>query len=227
MKHIFTKLTAAGALLSASCLINVANAGVIFSEDFSGGSSSLINSTNVTWSDTSGNGFEVYQSQSASPRGMSGTYDHDNDATTAEINIPGAIEVNDDQGNVTLTATFTLDSAITADQEGLLTFFGGARKSADGASVEVFNVTQNTTLSGVLESVLTTNEWTFNSFSFNTTAAAAGDELQVRWIGGGTSSANGQEVALVNFSVVDVPAPATSAILALGLLGFGVRRFKK
>ncbi|MBB1274092.1 PEP-CTERM sorting domain-containing protein [Psychromonas sp. SR45-3] len=227
MKHIFTKLTAAGALLSVSCLINVANAGVIFSEDFSGGSTSLVNSTNVAWADSSGIGFEVYQSGSASPRGMSGTYDHDNDPTTAQIKIPGAIEVNDNAGNVTLTATFTLDSAITANQEGLLTFFGGARQSSDGASVEVFNVTQNTTLSGVLESVLTTKEWTFNSFAFNTTAAAAGDEIQVRWIGGGSNSANGQEVALVNLSVVDVPAPATAAILALGLLGFGARRFKK
>ncbi|WP_028868766.1 PEP-CTERM sorting domain-containing protein [Psychromonas arctica] len=227
MKHIFTKLTAAGALLSVSCLINVANAGVIFSEDFSGGSTSLVNSTNVAWADSSGIGFEVYQSGSASPRGMSGTYDHDNDPTTAQIKIPGAIEVNDNAGNVTLTATFTLDSAITANQEGLLTFFGGARQSSDGASVEVFNVTQNTTLSGVLESVLTTKEWTFNSFAFNTTAAAAGDEIQVRWFGGGSNSANGQEVALVNLSVVDVPAPATAAILALGLLGFGARRFKK
>lgn len=227
MKHIFTKLTAAGVLLSVSCLINVANAGVIFSEDFSGGSTSLVNSTNVAWADSSGIGFEVYQSGSASPRGMSGTYDHDNDPTTAQIKIPGAIEVNDNAGNVTLTATFTLDSAITANQEGLLTFFGGARQSSDGASVEVFNVTQNTTLSGVLESVLTTKEWTFNSFAFNTTAAAAGDEIQVRWIGGGSNSANGQEVALVNLSVVDVPAPATAAILALGLLGFGARRFKK
>ena len=227
MKKTFSKLTAVTVLLSASCVFNVANASLIFSEDFSGGSSALQNSTDVTWSDTSGGGFEVYTYTSAGPRGMSGTYDHDNDASTAQVNIPGAIEVNDDKGNETLTATFTLDSVIEAGQETVLSFFAGARNNAIGATVEILNLTQGTSLSGLFEPTTTTTEWTFNSFSFDSAAASIGDVLQITWLGGGTNSATGLEVADVNFSVVDVPAPATTAILALGLAGLGFRRFKK
>ena len=227
MKKVFSKLTAVTVLLSASCVFNVANASLIFSEDFSGGSSALQNSTDVTWADTSGGGFEVYTFASAGPRGMSGTYDHDNDASTAQVNIPGAIEVNDDIGNETLTASFTLDSVIEVGQEAVLSFFAGARNNAIGATVEILNLTQDTSLSGLFEPTATTIEWTFNSFSFDSAAASIGDVLQITWLGGGTSSATGLEVADVNFSVVDVPAPATTAILALGLAGLGFRRFKK
>lgn len=227
MKQFFSKLSVVGALLSATCFINVANATVIFSEDFSGGSTSLKNSSTVKWTDTSGGGFEVYKSTGANARKMSSTYDHDNDATTAQVKIPGAIEVNDDKGNETLSATFTFDSVINDTQAFLLTFFSGVRSNATGSSVEVYNVSQGISLSGLLVPVLNGAEWVYNSFSFDGATTVTGDTLQISWIGGGTNSANGLEVADVKLSVVDVPAPATAAILALGLAGLGFRRFKK
>jgi len=227
MKTILSTFSTAAVLLSASSLFNVANASLIFSEDFSGGSSSLVNSTDASWIDTSGQGFEVYNANGANARSMSKTYDHDNDASTAEIKIPGGIEVNDDLGNETLSVTFTLDSIVDAGQEFLLTFFAGERGNASGATVEVYNVTQDISLSGILEPVLDASEWIFNSFSFDAATTTSGDDIQISWTGGGKNSAISQEVADVNLSIVNVPAPATAAIFALGLLGFGLSRFKK
>jgi hypothetical protein len=217
-----------GLILSISCLVANANATIIFAEDFSGGSSALKSSPIVTWADSDGGGFEVYGVNSASPRGMSGLYDHDNDPSTAKIGIPGAIEVNDDSGNVLLTATFNLGSTIKADQMGTLSFFGGVRGgNSIGASVEIFNLTKNISLSGILMPALGAREWVYNEISFASTAASIGDNIQIRWAGGGSNSANGQEVALVSFSTVDVPEPSTLAIFALGIFGLASRRFNK
>ena len=228
MKTKLINTTLCGLILSMSSIVNNASATIIFEEDFSGGSSSLQNSSIVTWSDSDGGGFEVYGTNSSSPRGMSGTYDHDNDSGTAEIAIPGAIEVNDDRGNVLLTATFSLDSAINTNEMGILSFFGGVRGgNATLASVEIFNLTTNTSLSGILNPTLGAGNWIYNEFNFEPTAANAGDYLQIRWNGGGTNSANGQEVALVSFSTVEVPEPSTLAIFALGMFGLASRKFKK
>lgn len=226
MKKSLSTFSAA-ILLSTVGLFNSAHASLIFSEDFSGGSSSLVNSTDAAWTDTSGKAFEVYTANSAKRRSMSSTYDHDNDSSTAEIKIPGAIEVNDDLGSETLSVSFTLDSVIDTGQAFLLTFFAGERGDASGATVEVYNVTQAISLSGILEPVLEAGEWIFNSFSFDAATTTAGDEIQISWTGGGTNSAVSQEVTDVNLSIVNVPAPATAAIFALGLLGFGLSRFKK
>ncbi|MGF1764881.1 PEP-CTERM sorting domain-containing protein [Aliivibrio kagoshimensis] len=228
MKKLAIQSLLAGCLLSASSVLSMANAGLIFAEDFNSGSNGLTNAVDVSWSDSSGQGFEVYNAGGAGARGMSGTYDHDNNPATAQVPILGAIEVNDDQGNELLTATFTLDSVIASDQMGSLSFFGGVRgNNASGATVEIYNLTQNQTLSGVLTPLLGAGEWVYNSFSFAATSANLGDELQFRWQGGGTNSANGQEITQVNFSVVEVSEPTTLALFALGVFGLGLSRLKK
>ncbi|MGB1261878.1 MAG: PEP-CTERM sorting domain-containing protein [Cognaticolwellia sp.] len=232
MKSKIINTALRGLLLSVSCFIGSANATLIFSEDFTGGDAALLNSPIVTWSDSDGGGFEVYNTGGAGARGMSGMFDHDNDPSTPQIVLPGALEVNDDSGNVSLTATFNLDTAINANQMGFLSFFGGVRGgNAVGASVEIFNLTQNASISGLLTPTLGAYDWAYNEFSFASTAANVGDQIQFRWQGGGTNSANGQEVALVSFSIVDgaavVPEPSTIVILALGIIGLASRRFKQ
>ncbi len=228
MKYKTLITTFQALILSIGCLITNANAALIFEEDFSGGSSSLTNSPIVTWSDSDGGGFEVYGMRSAGPRGMSGLFDHDNDSSTANIGIPGAIEVNDDSGNVLLTATFNLDTNINTDQMSVLSFFGGVRGgNSTGASVEVFNLTQGTSLSGVLTPTLGAKNWIYNEFSFASSASNIGDDIQIRWTGGGSNSANGQEVALVSFSTIDVPEPSTLAIFTLAIMGLVSRKIKK
>jgi len=213
-------------LLTLTVASTSAQATLIFSEDFTGGSASLLNSVNVKWSDSSGGGFEVYSAGGAGARGMKGTYDHDGDSSTAQIALPAGIEVNDDQGNELLTAQFTLNTMIQADELAQLSFWGGVRRNnASGASVEIYNVSQDISISGLLTPTLGSGDWIFNQFSFASTAASVGDLLEIRWQGGGTNSANGQEIAMVDFSTVTnpqataVPEPTSIAIFGLGLLG--------
>ncbi|MBL4822925.1 MAG: hypothetical protein JKX90_05295 [Colwellia sp.] len=224
-----------GATFSACLLINNTYAGIIFSEDFSGLSTALENSLIVDWQDSTGGDFEVYTTGGAAARGMSGMYDHDNNPATAEVVLPGGLEVNDNSGDVFLTATFSLDSTINANQLGSLSFFGGMRSgNAIGATIEIFNLTENISLTGVLAPTLGSFNWVYNEFNFSSTAASIGDQIQFRWEGGGTNSANGQEVALVSFSIIDapsvsvsVPEPFILAIFSIGIIGLALHRFNK
>jgi len=213
-------------LLALIIVSTSTQATLIFFEDFSSGSNGLVNSATVNWSDSSGNGFEVYSASGAGVRSMSSTYDHDGDINTAQIALPGGIEVNDDQGNELLTAQFTLNTMIQASQVGQLSFWGGVRGgNANGALVEIYNVSLNTSLTSILSPTLGSPDWVLNEFSFASTAASIGDILEIRWQGGGSNSANGQEVAMVSFSIVDdpqaadIPEPKSMAIFALGMIG--------
>ncbi|MFT6990438.1 MAG: hypothetical protein ACJASL_002416 [Paraglaciecola sp.] len=228
MKFKFINTALSGLILSISFIASNVNANIIFAEDFSGGNSSLKNSSIVKWLDSDGGGFEVYGATNSGARGMSGDYDHDNDPSTPNIPIPGAIEVNDDKGDVRLTATFSLDSSINSNQMGTLSFYGGVRGgNSTGASIEIYNLTKDKSISGILTPTLGAGKWVYNEFNFTPTAASVGDEIQIRWTGGGTNSANGQEVALVSFSTVEVSEPYTLAFFALGALGLVASRFRK
>jgi len=208
-----------------------ANAAVIYSEDFSGNARSLIN---AGWSDTDGsNGLEVYRKNSASPRGMVGFYDHDNNPLTPDVAIKGAVEVNDDAGNVTLfSERFVMEQSVYPWEEGYLSFFAGVRRSnAQGASVEVYNVTQDFSLTGLLTPELHStpgrakNTWSYNSFGFLWGNTQQGDEIQLRFIGGGSNSANGLQIADINLTKVPTPAPL--ALLGLGIIGLALSKRRK
>lgn len=215
-------------LILISCLLVSFNshAGLIFQEDFSGGSPSLIG-----WSDNDATptSFEIYGAGAATPHGVSSTYDHDNNPLTPEITIPAGLEVNDQTSQVTLTsANFSLTETLTSNNFGRLTYFAGVRRNNSlGAFVEVFNVTQNFSLTGeITDIVFNSGTWTYNSFDFLWGSSVTGDQLQIRWYGGGDTSANGQQIADVklfnelNSNVINANAPSSFGILVLGILLF-------
>lgn len=200
------------------------HAGLIFAEDFSGGVPSL-----VGWSDSdSSSDLEVYKSNLASLYGTSETYDHDNDPTTPEITIWGALEVNDDAGQVTtVSASFFLNESIDNNQYGMLSFFSGVRNNnANGATVELVNVSQNFSLTGLLSNIITeSGEWNFNSYVFDWLGTNVGDELQIIWFGGGSTSSNGLHITDVQLSSVaqsdsstNIPEPTGIFIMAIALI---------
>lgn len=207
------------------------SAGIIFSENFSGGESSL-----VGWFDNDGSlGFEIYGSGSTTPYGVSATYDHDNNPATPEIQIPAGLEINDDAGSVTLTTVnFLLSELVSSNDVGILSYFAGVRRNnAAGATVEVFNVTQNFSLTGSLSNIIfNSGQWTYNSFEFLWGSSNFGDEIAISWFGGGNSSANGQQIADVKLaaqtssgdSSVSVTSPSSVAILGLVLLFIQIRK---
>lgn len=194
----------------------------LIDEDFSGGSGALQSSTNPVWSDDDASAsFEVYNSGGAGPRGMQSTYDHDNNLGTPNINIPGGIEVNDDAGPITLTASLLLDEV---GGMGDLSFFAGRRGSGGVApTLSIFNVTTATDIL-LNEAILTNgNVWTFNEYSFDLLGAQAGDTLEVRFFGGGNNSASGLQLTDVLLTS-DVPEPATAVLGLFGLAALARRR---
>lgn len=216
MNRLQLLVLAGTALLSAG-----SQASLIFAEDFSSPNTLIGNG----WGDSDGGGLEVYNSRGARARGMRSTFDHDNNPLTPEIAITGGLEINDDAGNVTLwSEVFEVNQEVNYWEIGTLSYFAGVRRNnAQGAYVELLNLTQNFSLTGRLTPNFNGGNWQFNSFDFGWGTTQQGDELQIVWSGGGDSSANGQQVA--NVSVVRVPAPATIGVLALGLLS--ARLFRK
>ncbi len=190
-------------------LINVVN------EQFTSGFPN--NQPGVTWT-TTDTAFETYGSGGAGVRDMNSTYDHDNDASTPNISIPGAIEPNANNGDSSLMADFVLPSNTDHSVDGTLSFFAGVRvtDAGDPPTVKVLNITDGTTL--LVESAISINAndniWEFSSLGVNYSASDLGDTLQIMFTGGGSSSANGLELTDVKFRVTTTPEPS-SLILAL------------
>ena len=198
------------------------NASIIYAEDFSGSHKSL---RSAGWSDSDHtSGLELYRHNSSKRRGMRGVYDHDNNPLTPDIPILGALEVNDDAGNVLLMSEiFTVNQEVNYWETGVLSFYSGVRKNnADGAYVELVNLTKDISLTGQLMPNFNGSTWTFNSFEFGWSTTQQGDELQITFAGGGSNSANGQQVA--DISLVKVPAPSTIILMCLGAAGVVLRR---
>lgn len=172
-------------------------------EKFDTGNAGLQAETIVVWNDndSSPGSFEVYTTSGAGARGMSSTYDADNNAGTPQVNIPGGIEVNDASSNVTLTATFTLPALAGGDAYtgGQLTFWGGLRGTPTGnQTIDIFDMTASTALTGVFTPSLaggsTPRNWTWNTMPVAFTSTNAGHSIQVRFHGSG-SNAEGLELA--------------------------------
>lgn len=179
----------------------------------------------VTWN-TNDTSFERYSSGGAAVRDMNSTYDHDNDGGTAEINIPGALEVNANSGNRRVRALFDLPANTDHTQNATLTFYAGLRNGDGGtsATVRVRNITDSRNL--LVNTVVTTNSndniWEFNLHSLDIRPSDIGDRLQIRFIGGGTTSANGLELTGVRFSVTTAPEPSALWFVAM-LAAAGIR----
>jgi hypothetical protein len=161
---------------------------------------------------------------------MNSTYDHDQNGGTANITIPGGIEVNDDSGAATLTATILLSDRLIAGSD-LLTFFAGTRSATGPApTITITNMTDATTILAATTVTINANDniWEFNSHSGLFTAADAGDTIKIDWFGGGTNSANGLELADIELTVETVPVPepvsAGLCVLAMGSLMLRRRR---
>lgn len=172
-----------------------------------------------TWTSSVGP-FETYNQTGANVRDMANTYDHDNNIGTAQILIPGGIEVNDNGSNVTVTATVTLPNNASS---GLLTFWAGSRGDVAGQQISIFDITDSTMILAPtnvnINTVGNPNQWQFNSFTIPFTAANWGDTIAVRFIGNG-NGAQGLQLTDLDFTVGLIPEPASIALWSL--LGVGL-----
>lgn len=116
-----------------------AGAALLISENFADGAvgptppaANWVGSTGIEAS--AGPGF-------ATARGVSTTYDNDNNASTPNVNIPGGLEVNASAVS-TLTITVTMPATLALASQTQLTFWASVRaNNAAGASVSIVDTT--------------------------------------------------------------------------------------
>jgi hypothetical protein len=183
----------------------------------------------ANWVNSSGSPEVAAGTGFGTARAVATTYDHDNNAGTANISIPGGLEVN---VSAVSTQTITVTMPVTFDAApnnlGMLTFWAAVRaNNATGASVAIVDVTDGVTVVPATTPTFaaTNTNWQFNSFSFPLLATYAGDTFNVVFNGGGSNGANGLELTDLTLAA-NVPEPACVGlgIVAMGGVLVGRRR---
>lgn len=180
------------------------------------------------WVNASG----IEGNQSPGSIGLTTTYDHDNDAGTAEVNVPGFLEVNGWDGSqlpgsLIVTAAFP-SVGFEAGAPATLTFWAAARESVTGGTVQFWNATDNVQISDELsvDYADTATSWQFNSFSFTQAVDLAGKDIQVIFRPGTSDGAAGLELTDITLDSTDaIPEPASIGLL--GIAGLAVLRRRR
>lgn len=176
----------------------------------------------------------------ASARGLSTTYNHDQNGGTPNIDIPGGFEVMSGftssgfPDTVRVGIQVVLPTTLDPSASGLLTFFTENRISGSlGGNTplySIFNTTDNREITPLTAPNQPTGNWNFQSANVAFIADDAGDTIELRFQDsitfGGGGGARGLEVADVNFSVTTIPEPSSTALLGLGGLALILRRRK-
>jgi hypothetical protein len=219
-------VTSFGALIAVGSAPAGAAVVTLIRDDFSDGAVGPTPAA-ANWVNSSGSPEVAAGTGFATARAVATTYDNDNNASTANVNIPGGLEVNVSAVS-TQTITITMPATFDAAPNNLagLTFWAAVRaNNATGASVSIVDTTDGVTvLSARTPTFAATNtNWQFNSFSFPLLASYAGDTFNVVYNGGGSNGANGLELTDISFAT-NVPEPAGLSALALAGRGLLVRR---
>jgi hypothetical protein len=198
----------------------------LIDDDFSDGAVGPIPAA-ANWVNSSGPAEVGAGTGFATARALATTYDHDNNAGTANINIPGGLEVNVSAVS-TQTITVTMPVSFDAAPSNLanLSFWAAVRaNNATGASVSIVDTTDAVTvLPATTPTFAATNtNWQFNSFTFPLLGSYAGDNFNVVFNGGGSNGVNGLELTDITFAV-NVPEPMGLGFVALSALVLGRRR---
>ncbi len=219
MKFKFLKAVAAGLILSASCLVNVANAGLI---NIGNGSTSDIDCTIGC--------MDIYQ------QAYDSSYFGSSSVTINSLSLFGKVGqswfysgvydvyigyMNGNYDSITTNYSSNFGSAATyTDTVNLATDM-----VADVLTVDLdFNY--NTSLGDLLIQFTRTSEDSYGGFAYGTNYLWS---RVYRWAGSnGTGGDSGYALnSRFDVSTAQVPEPSTLAIFALGLMGLVSRRFKK
>ena len=225
----------AGIAVAAAAFIGLAappaNAQVVnlIRDDFSDGAVGPTPAA-ANWVNSSGSPEVAAGTDFGTARALATTYDHDNNASTANVNIPGGLEVNVSAVS-TQTITVTMPVTINPGTFGQLTFWAAVRaNNATGASVSIVDTTDAVTvLAATTPTFAPTNtNWQFNSFTVPLLPSYAGDTFNVVFNGGGSNGANGLELTDMTFAVGVVPEPSSALLAGIAAAGFvGARKARQ
>jgi hypothetical protein len=166
----------------------------------------------------------------ATNRGLATTYDHDNNASTPNVNIPGGLEVNVSAVSTqTITVTMPPSFAAAPNNMAQLTFWAAVRaNNATGSSVSIVDTTDGVTVLSAMSPMFagTNTNWQFNAFTFLLLPSYAGDTFNVVFNGGGSNGANGLELTDITFAV-NVPEPSSALLACAALAGAACRRWRR
>src|SRR3954452_15213701 len=181
----------------------------------------------ANWVNSSGSAEVAAGTGFGTARAVATTYDNDNNASTADVNIPGGLEVNVSAVS-TQTITVTMPATFDAAPNNLaqLTFWAAVRaNNATGASVSIIDTTDAVTVRPATTPTFaaTNTNWQFNSFSFPIRASYAGDSFNVVFNGGGSNGANALELTDITFAA-NVPEPTGLSVVGVATMALLVRR---
>jgi hypothetical protein len=231
---------ASGITLLVAFAAAPATAAVLIREDFSDGALGPTPDASA-WNNPSGHEFGA-TSSFANDRHLALTYDHDNNAGTDEVPIPGGYEINGYVPSATLPATLTimatLPSSLDTSDLARLTFWATGRdgvQTAANSSVSIKDVTDNVVVlpptTPTLNPFLTGDgrpKWQYNEFTFPQLDTYAGDTFEVAFNGGGTNGATGLVMTDLTFTAAAaVPEPASLSAIGLGGLVLLRRRRRR
>ncbi len=241
MKFRSLNAAVAGLVLSASCLVNVASAGIIW--DFEGGTlGDQTGSNSFSIVDTNGTAFDYF--------------------TDGTLSNPVRYDAINDQGSITNTPggganDWLIRSDWARNTNGSHTKYGDAPKGTLRSDIFTMGANSSITfdiggtgfhnLNGLFLIDALTNSVLFDSTSFgygylrtgnmNTSSLAAGTNVyfEIRdHDSGGWGHVTVDNIVVTNgilgstpAAITSVPEPSTLAIFALGIFGLASRRFKK
>lgn len=238
------------AYILISCLLAASSAQAItvtlIDEDFASGSAAGLTWTSAAagvsngqqWVYSGLDGTTVTQTEmwvgttGASVRGLTTTYDHDQNGGTPNINIAGGFEVmsaftsDGFPDTIRVGIQIQLSAQLDDSVDGLLTFFTENRISGSSGGnaprYSIYNITDNREIIALTAPSQPTSAWNFQSVAVDFIAADAGDVIEIRFqdsITSGTGGgARGLEIADVTFTAEVIPEPSSS--LMIGLTGF-------
>ena len=218
-------------IVATTLLLGTATAQtILIQEDFS--TNPPANTPSVTWTTTdvppegATNPYYIYGPAFARDVNMSAGYDNDNDPSTDSISIPGALELNGELADVTLTATIALPADLDVSTPGTLTFFAGTRTSSGESPTLSVTTDSNDALIDSVDILApsSSTSWEFFSYSIDLTSTTPGENLIIDWTGGGDvdnvdnlGSASGLQLTDITFTVNPVPEPSSALLSLLGL----------
>ncbi|GAC17510.1 hypothetical protein [Paraglaciecola arctica] len=212
MKSNFLKTLFAGIILSTSCVLNIANAGLITSISSGAATHEFISSVYYTAGTIAESGITYSSTSSYSLYGYEGAYKFNPNGTWNSMDMIG---LNESIGDLTIE----FDSAVSE----VLAFVNYNPKWGGIPIMSIFD--ESFTL--IESHTLNFDTGAADNSGFDLGFNSASNTIKYIQFSNAFIGFNNLRSFAIQAPTSDVSAPSNTAIFAFGLMGLGLRRFKK